>query len=131
MRAPPTPLGVLEDSVMEHVWAEGEADVKSTWAVVGRRRKVTPNTIQSTMDRLFKKGLLARRKVSHAFVYRAAITRAEYRADVVRSVALAVGGGEADAMLAAFVDAAADVGDDTLARLEALVSERRRREDER
>ena len=34
-------------------------------------------TVMTTMDRLFKKGLLARRKAGRAFVYRAAATRQE------------------------------------------------------
>lgn len=120
------PLGELERAVMNHLWEVGEADVKATWASVGRRRRLALNTIQSTMDRLFKKGLLDRAKVSHAFVYTPAITRAEFRTRVIRQTAEAVSGGEADAMLAAFVDVAAEVGDHTLARLEALIAERRK-----
>lgn len=121
------PLGELERAVMAHLWEAGEADVKATWQTVGRRRKVTLNTIQSTMDRLFKKGLLDRTKVSHAFVYTPALTRAEFRNKIIRQAAESVSGGEADTMLAAFVDVAAEVGDGTLARLEALIAERRRR----
>lgn len=112
---------------MSRLWEVGEADVKATWRSVGRRRKVTLNTIQSTMDRLFKKGLLHRTKVSHAFVYTPALTREAFRTLVIRRAAESVSGGEADAMLAAFVDVAADVGEATLARLEALIAERRSR----
>lgn len=125
-----SPLGDLERAVMTHLWEVHEADVKATWRTVGRRRKVTLNTIQSTMDRLFRKGLLDRTKVSHAFVYSPALTREEFRSRVIRQAAESVSGGEADAMLAAFVDVAADVGDETLARLEALIAERRKRGDD-
>jgi predicted transcriptional regulator len=124
----PIILGELEAAVMEHLWLAEQADVKSTWAVVGRRRKVTHNTVQSTMDRLFKKGLLDRAKVSHAFIYAPAMTRAEFRARVVRSAAESVSGAETE-MLAAFVDVAAEVGDDTLAKLEALIAAKRRDEE--
>ena len=129
--SPLNPLGELERAVMNHLWEVHQADVKATWATVGRRRRVTLNTIQSTMDRLFKKGLLDRAKVSHAFVYTPAITRAEFRVRVIRQAAEAVSGGEAEAMLAAFVEVAAEVGDDTLTRLEALIAERRKAGEER
>jgi predicted transcriptional regulator len=123
-----TVLGELERAVMDHVWAVGEADVKSTWLHVGKRRRVTSNTIQSTMDRLFKKELLLRAKVSHAFVYVPALTKQAFRAEVVRRAAESVSEGEAETILAAFVDVAATVGDDTLKRLEDLVAARRRGE---
>lgn len=127
MTAPIT-LGELERAVMDHLWVVGEADVKAVWQVVGKRRKVTHNTVQSTMDRLFKKGLLGRTKVSHAFLYAPALSRAEFRARVIRSVAESVSDAETE-ILAAFVDVAAEVGEDTLARLEAMIAAKRRSEE--
>jgi predicted transcriptional regulator len=122
-------LGDLERAVMDHLWEVEPADVKAVWKVVGRRRKVTHNTVQSTMDRLFKKGLLAREKVSHAFVYSPRLSRAEFRARMIRDVAESVSDAETE-MLAAFVDVAAEVGEDTLARLEQLIAEKRAAEGE-
>lgn len=131
MSRPPL-LGQLETAVMEHLWDAHEGDVRSVHAAVGVPRNVTSNTVQSTLDRLYKKGLLRRDKVSHAFVYQPAMTREGFRARVISEVAAVVSGGDAEPMLAAFVDVAETIGDDTLARLEALVAARRRaREDER
>ncbi len=124
---PPITLGDLERAVMDHLWEVSDVDVKAVWKVVGRRRKVSHNTIQSTMDRLFKKGLLDRDKVSHAFVYRPSLSRAEFRARVIRDVAESVSDAETE-ILAAFVDVAADAGTDTLEKLEAMIAERRARE---
>ena len=122
-----TTLGELESAVMHHLWEVEHADVKAVWSVVGQARGVTHNTVQSTMERLYRKGLLRRGKVSHAYVYTPALTQAAFRAQAIRTVAEAVGDVEND-MLAAFVDVAADVGDETLARLEKLVAARRRQE---
>jgi predicted transcriptional regulator len=122
-------LGELETAVMEHLWEVREADVKAVWRVVGKRRKVTHNTVQSTMDRLFKKGLLDRDKVSHAFVYTPRLSRAQYRASVIRGAAESVSRGETE-MLAAFVDVVSEAGADSLAQLEALIAEKRREEEE-
>ena len=56
-------LGELETAVLEHVWGRGPCDVKAVHRSLGVRRGITLNTVQSAMERLFKKGLLARDKV--------------------------------------------------------------------
>ncbi len=126
-RAQPLPVvGDLEHEVLEHLWRVGEADVGETHAVVGAPRHITLNTVGSALERLFRKRLVARRKVSHAYRYHAALARPEYRA---RRAVEASGGLTALAnenVLAAFVDMLADHDEKTLARLEALVALRRR-----
>jgi predicted transcriptional regulator len=125
------PLGELERAVMEHVWSKGQADVKDVYRAVGARRRITSNTVQSTLERLFRKGLLDRDKVSHAYVYRAALTREAYGATLVSSVVDDVLGHDREAMLSAFVDVTARTGEDALARLEKLIAERRKAESRR
>ncbi len=122
---PPGPLGELERAVLEYVWAGGPADAKGVHRAVGARRQITLNTIQSTMDRLFKKGLLGREKVSHAFVYSAAVTREQYGTALVRSVVTSVLGPGAEPMLSTFVELAEREGAEGLDRLEQLIAERR------
>ena len=52
---------------MQILWAEGENSVRG---VVQRlRRPLAYTTVMTTLDRLFKKGLLNRRKRERAFVY--------------------------------------------------------------
>ncbi len=114
-------LGELEMAVLEHLWTEFEGDVHETHAAVGRRRGISPNTVGSAMERLCKKGLLSREKVSHAYRYRAALDREAYRA---RSVVEAAGGLRAlgkRGLLAAFVDLVADSDDAALLELERLI----------
>jgi predicted transcriptional regulator len=120
-------LGELEAAVMNYFWSHEDGEAKAVHAVVGKRRGITLNTIQSTLKRLFKKGLLERDKVSHAHVYRAASSREAYHRTLVGEF---VGGWmktQADAVVSAFVDVAEQAGEEHLARLEALVAERRRR----
>jgi predicted transcriptional regulator len=112
---------------MEHLWDGGEGEAKAVHAVLGRRRGITLNTIQSTLKRLFEKGLLERDKVSHAHVYRARVTREEFHRSALGELVGELMGGEADAMVAAFVDLTERAGVEHLERLEALVAERRRR----
>lgn len=120
----PPPLGDLEIAVLEDVWQHGAADAKTAHVRVGVRRAITVNTVQSTLERLYRKGLLAREKVSHAYSYRATVTRQELLERLVDSTVRRVAAAP-DAMLAAFVDLASRDGDEQLARLEGLIAARR------
>ena len=111
---------------MLRLWSGGPQDVKACHLAIGRSRRITHNTIQSTMERLYRKGLLRRDKVSHAYVYEASLTREEYGTRLARDVvAAAVGSAAPVSLLAAFVDLAERTGDEGLARLERLIAERR------
>lgn len=65
--APPRVLGPLEVSVMGILWQRGESSVRDVIGCLDRRLAYT--TVMTTLDRLFKKGLLDRRKADRAFVY--------------------------------------------------------------
>ena len=76
-RAPaPQPLGPLEIALMEVLWTRGEGNVRDVIDRLGRPLAYT--TVMTTLDRLYKKGLLTRRKFDRAFVYSAALTREEW-----------------------------------------------------
>lgn len=124
----PALLGDLERAVMARLWESGPADAKAVHQAIGRPRRITLNTVQSTVERLHRKGLLDREKVSHAYVYAPRISREEFGAEVMHGVVRDLLGGELEPVLAAFVDLTARVGKDELSRLERLVSERRRQE---
>lgn len=113
---------------MDYVWANGPCDVKAVYKALGPAREITANTVQSTMERLYRKDILGREKVSHAYVYSARLSREEVTAQAVVDVVACLSRGESDALLTTFVDVAARAGDETLERLERLVAERRARE---
>jgi predicted transcriptional regulator len=60
-------LGPLEIQVMEVLWAGGECCVRDV--VEQLDRKLAYTTVMTTLDRLFKKGLLDRQKSERAFLY--------------------------------------------------------------
>ena len=69
-------MGHLEFTVMEALWAHGEASVHD---VMGRLdRRLAYNTVMTTLDRLYKKGLLRRGKVERAYFYAPRLTRLEW-----------------------------------------------------
>ena len=69
-------LGALEASVMESLWKTGESNVRTVAESLGRRLAYT--TVMTTLNRLYEKGLLARRKIRRAFFYSSAVTREEW-----------------------------------------------------
>ncbi len=112
---------------MDHLWSGGEAEAKAVHAALGKRRGITLNTIQSTLKRLFEKGLLARDKVSHAHIYSARVSREEFHRGLIDELVGDLMHGQADAVVSAFVDLTERAGPQHLARLEALVAERRKK----
>ena len=118
-------LGELEMAVLEHLWSNGEFDAKGVHAALGKVRGISHNTIQSTLERLFKKKLLARKKVSHAYIYQTAVARDELMGQMINDVVNTILKDNTDGMLAAFVDIAARTDDAHLDRLEQLINEYR------
>lgn len=60
-------LGHLEVSVMEVLWSRGESSVRDVVHQLPRTLAYT--TVMTTLDRLYKKDLLNRRKSERAFLY--------------------------------------------------------------
>jgi len=120
-------LGTLEREVMVVVWNHDEISVRDACVRLGSTFAYT--TVMTTMDRLFKKRLLARRKVGRAFVYRAAATRKEMEgavaAELVQSLLQRDGSGPLP-ILSSLVDAVSDRDRALLDELERLIREKRR-----
>jgi predicted transcriptional regulator len=118
-------LGELEIAALEHLWAVEADDVLGTHAAIGKARGISPNTVGSALERLYKKGLARREKVSHAYRYRASLDREMFRARKVLEAAGDLKALGESGLLASFVDlvAQSDVG--ALAELERLVRRKR------
>jgi predicted transcriptional regulator len=120
-------LGTLERDVMAIAWARREVSVREVCAQLDA--SVAYTTVMTTMDRLFKKGLLARRKVGRAFVYQAAATRDELEGAVATELmqSLLQGHrGEPLPLLSSMVDAVSERDRALLDELERLIREKRR-----
>jgi predicted transcriptional regulator len=118
-------LGELEQGVMELMWEAGPLAVREVQCKVAEG-KLAYTTVMTTLDRLYKKGLLGRDKVGLAFVYRPAIDRHEYQRRVVEAAVAPLLEKGAGSVLAAFVDVAAE-NEDHLKQLEELIAARRKK----
>ncbi len=77
-----TNLGFLERELMEHVWKLDEVSVTDVHEQLDGRLAYT--TVMTTLDRLFKKGILQRRKQGRAFIYSARFTREQFKQSLVK-----------------------------------------------
>jgi len=119
-------LGALESEMMERIWRSGETSVRAVHAEFAPRLAYT--TVMTTMDRLYKKGMLQRRKVGKAFLYVAALTEQEYGERLAHHLFGMVlhDGNNSSAVLANFVDAVGDADEKLLDNLDQLVQAKRR-----
>ena len=124
-------LGALEREVMSVVWKRaGEINVREVCEQLKSPAAYT--TVMTTMDRLFKKRLLVRRKVGRAFVYSATATREEMEGAVATELVQSLlqrTGGEPLPILSTLVDAVSDRDRALLDDLERLIREKRRSTD--
>jgi predicted transcriptional regulator len=119
-------FGHLEREVMEVLWREGPLSVRDVQAQLSRAAAYT--TVMTTLDRLFKKGFVARVREGRAFVYTAAYTREQVSAGVASGLLTGFleEGNPARPLLSNLVDVVAERDGALLDELEALVRKKRR-----
>ena len=117
-------LGDLEEKLMEILWQHHPLSVRDVGTRLGRN-KLAYTTVMTTLDRLHKKGLLARQKDGNAFVYEPAMDRAEYQRRIIEATLTPLLEHGSRAVLAAFVGVAAELDEGNLAHLEKLIAEHR------
>lgn len=120
-------LGALEREILSLCWAHPDLNVRAACTLL--KSPVAYTTVMTTMDRLFKKGLLNRRKIGRAFVYSATATREELEgamaAELVHSL-LSRDDAEPPPILSSLVDAVSERDRALFNELERLVREKRR-----
>ena len=120
-------LGTLEQRVIDIVWTSGEVTVRDVHTRLDGR--VAYTTVMTTLDRLYRKGLLERSKRARAFVYAAAASREELDAIVANDVVSGLLAGDLSAplpFLSNLVDAVGERDRALLDELDRLVKCKRR-----
>jgi predicted transcriptional regulator len=119
-------LGPLETDVMEIVWRSSDVVVKDVQALLAR--PVAYTTVMTTLDRLYKKGYVHRRREGRAFVYSAALAKHELEVNVTNGLLKdLIAGGSATPVLSNLVDAVADGDNGLLEELERLIRDKRQK----
>jgi len=120
-------LGPLEMEVMEVIWEAGRCSVRDVVERLNSRLAYT--TVMTTLDRLFKKGLLNREKSERAFLYSALFTSQEWerrRAGDLVAGFLAGPEPSRDLLLSSLVDAVGQHDAVLLDELEEKIRRKRR-----
>jgi predicted transcriptional regulator len=82
-REVPPPLELL---CLRALWSLGEGNVKAVQRIVAESRPLAYTTIMTVLDRLVRKGMLARRKVGRSYAYAPQATRDAARRAAVREL---------------------------------------------
>ena len=120
-------LGPLEIQVMEVLWAAGESSVRDVVEKLDRRLAYT--TVMTTLDRLFKKGLLDRQKTDRAFLYTPRLSHQEWerqRAGDLVAGLLAGSQPSRELLLSSLVDAVGQHDEVLLEQLEEKIRRKRK-----
>jgi len=120
-------LGKLERQVLEETWLRGEVSVRDIYRAFEER--VAYTTLMTTLDRLFRKNLLARRKDGRAFLYAPLVGREEFERGVKEDVVdglLGHGADQVEPVLACIVDTITERDRELLDELDRLVQEKKR-----
>jgi predicted transcriptional regulator len=125
-RAPVEQLGSLESELMELVWNRGEISVRDLYKELAPRLAYT--TVMTTLDRLFKKGLLERRPVGRAFYYTAKMSKRDYNQQLTHHLLeiAAYEAGSQRAVLSSFVDYVSESDRKLLEDLDQLIKAKKR-----
>ncbi|MFM1897153.1 MAG: hypothetical protein RLZZ385_2227 [Pseudomonadota bacterium] len=119
-------LGQLELAVMEVIWGTPGLDAKQILEqLLSTRSSLSLSTVQSTLERLVKKGLLSRIKYSHAFRYEATLSRPSLLARMMGDVIQLLHDGKLETILSSFVSVAERLDEASLQRLEQLIAQRK------
>ena|ERR1700730_2044893 len=120
-------LGKLERQVLDEAWRRGELSVRDMF--VAFDEQIAYTTLMTTLDRLYKKRLLDRRKDGRAFLYFPALSREEFehgiREDVIDGL-LGHGAEGIEPVLACIVDTVSERDRELLDELDRLIKQKRR-----
>lgn len=118
-------LGPLEQRVLELVWKHGESSVQDVTALLERPLAYT--TVMTTLDRLFKKGVLNRTRLERAYRYSARFSREEVsRRDAQDFVGGYLKGDSGRLLMSCLVDAVGVHDAEMLDALEKLIRDKKR-----
>jgi len=119
-------LGTLETEVMERAWTHAEISVRDLHQEMERRLAYT--TLMTTLDRLYKKGLLRRRKEGKAYFYSAILSEQQYQESLTQHFFGMVlhDRKNSSAVLSRFVEAVSQTDREMLEQLDEMVKAKRR-----
>jgi len=121
----PNTLGELELGVLEALWETPHLDAKAIHERIPRLRRTSLSTVQSTLERLYRKEMVDRNKQGHAYHYFTLVSRGNLLGRMMGDVIALLHDGSLETILSSFVNVAADMDESSLLELEALIEKKK------
>jgi predicted transcriptional regulator len=118
-------LGDLEADIMQIIWREEKSTVRDVYEKLRLQREIAYTTVMTIMGRLAEKKLLEKEQAGNAYVYRPTVSEQEFARRVVSEVLDGLLEEFAEPALSHFVDRLSNEDEQKIAKLEALIKERR------
>ncbi len=96
-------LGERELLVLEVLWTNGDATAQSVQRQMPDN-DISLSTVQSTLERLYRKGLVERSKQGRAYHYHATVNRSQLISGLLHNMAHHVAAGDLAPMISGFLD---------------------------
>jgi len=119
-------LGHLEQEIMDLLWSRGPMNGKGVYNAIMHKRPIALTTVLTVLDRLVKKGLVAKQKGESVFIYRPQNTRDEFAKKLSSAFFKDILEISASSLTASFVDSFADTSPEELDMLVRLVEEKKK-----
>ncbi|WP_456383921.1 BlaI/MecI/CopY family transcriptional regulator [Persephonella sp.] len=119
----PSPFGELEEKVMDYLWKHGSGTVKEVRSGLGENR-FAHTTVMTVMDRLYKKGILRRKKEGKGYRYYPVMTRDEFESQVAKKVITDILKNNPSSAVAAFEGVIEELGEEEIRKLKEIIERR-------
>ena len=97
-------LGEVEQSVMDHIWSQGDSTAESCREALASSRPMKDSTIRTVLRRLEEKGFVTHVVDGRTFVYRAVDRRENVAVRAVKNIIDRFCGGSAEELVLGMVD---------------------------
>ncbi|AWB68926.1 hypothetical protein C2869_05475 [Saccharobesus litoralis] len=104
-------LGVREIEVLRILWHKPHQSVQQVLEQIAEQQ-LSLSTLQSTLERLYRKNLVKREKQGRHYVYQAAISQSTIISQLMQDIASQISGGDKAPMISGFMQF---IGDDNSA----------------
>jgi len=120
----PNTIGLtgLQLSILQILWARGEATTQEVWESLRKQRSLALTTVATLLTRLERKKVLVHRREGRQHVFRPTVTQAEVRRSKVQDLTQTLFGGDVAALMSHLVRTD-EVDAEELARIRALIDE--------
>ncbi|MGB3620656.1 BlaI/MecI/CopY family transcriptional regulator [Ketobacter sp. MCCC 1A13808] len=96
-------LGRRELAVLNILWECGDQSAQQVLDHL-KQSDIGLSTVQSTLERLYRKDLLIRNKCGRAFIYRAKVDKTSIISNLLKDIADELGSGEMEPVISGFME---------------------------